>query len=488
MAEAKPISVPKLNSYDELDAWISDMRVWQCETDVKKNKQGPTIYMALGYVGQECCKDIEVDDFVSDDGPEFIISALVALYNCKNVTSSEINFQEKIKISCEHLQGHGSGSDTDSSLTTEFIQLTSNNVEKDKRLQHFLSIFPDRDVEYLRKKSEEFGFTDKGETKCSAWIEQELLNMDLQEKANDRYLTLRAFFPENEEVFLLEKCHEYSFNEAGTEEFNAWIEDNKKTECLVCFDPDCLDSEMISCRRGHLFCKECVQRGSNVAIGDGKPHLSCLTGNCTEMIDIASLEKCLDRDVFSKWISKMQADEVERAGIEGVEQCPFCPFVQVMNQSVELEPLFVCQHPDCSNQSCRLCKDIPHPSLRCDQVEKDAEVEKRTYIEGKMTEALIRVCYNCKKPFIKQDGCNRMQCNCGASMCYLCREPVMGYDHFVGQGAVPNPPHQVCPLWSNNDELHLAEVARGGLSAKEEMERKRPGVPLKIDPTSGNKQ
>ena len=146
--------------------------------------------------------------------------------------------------------------------------------------------------------------------------------------------------------------------------------------------------------------------------------------------------------------------------------------------------VFVCQHPECSKQSCRLCKDIAHPNLRCDQVEKDAEVEKRTYIENKMTEALIRVCYKCQKPFIKQDGCNKMQCECGAIMCYLCRKPVQGYNHFVGQGEVPNPPHRVFPLWSNNAELHTNEVSRGGAIAKKEMERQRPEIKLKIDPTA----
>lgn len=45
----------------------------------------------------------------------------------------------------------------------------------------------------------------------------------------------------------------------------------------------------------------------------------------------------------------------------------------------------------------------------------------RTYIETKMTEALIRNCYSCKKPFLKVDGCNKMTCACGAKMCYLCR-------------------------------------------------------------------
>jgi len=102
-----------------------------------------------------------------------------------------------------------------------------------------------------------------------------------------------------------------------------------------------------------------------------------------------------------------------------------------------------------------------------------------------MTEALIRNCYKCRKPFIKQDGCNKMTCDCGAMMCYLCRKPVTGYDHFVGQGGTSEPPHRVCPLWSNNDDIHLKEVARVALEAKQEIMELNPDIKLKIDPTSG---
>ena len=43
-------------------------------------------------------------------------------------------------------------------------------------------------------------------------------------------------------------------------------------------------------------------------------------------------------------------------------------------------------------------------------------------------------CWKCSKPFVKMDGCNKMTCDCGASMCYLCRQPVKDYKHFYGQG------------------------------------------------------
>ena len=155
-----------------------------------------------------------------------------------------------------------------------------------------------------------------------------------------------------------------------------------------------------------------------------------------------------------------------------------------MDTLPEQNKLFACQNPDCGKESCRLCKEFSHIPLRCEEVEKDAEVRKRTYIEKKMTEAMIRNCWKCQKPFVKADGCNKMTCDCGASMCYLCRQPVKDYKHFFGQGGVAQP-GQTCPLWSDNNSIHERDVARGALEAKSEMDKENPEVKLKHDPAKG---
>ena len=39
-------------------------------------------------------------------------------------------------------------------------------------------------------------------------------------------------------------------------------------ECGCCFDDECLVENMVQCLSGHKFCKVCVQRASEVAIGN----------------------------------------------------------------------------------------------------------------------------------------------------------------------------------------------------------------------------
>ena len=58
--------------------------------------------------------------------------------------------------------------------------------------------------------------------------------------------------------------------------------------------------------------------------------------------------------------------------------------------------------PDKWSRNKMLIFQISHIPLRCEEVEKDVEVRKRTYIENKMAEALIRTCYKCKRPYVKQ--------------------------------------------------------------------------------------
>jgi TRIAD3 protein (E3 ubiquitin-protein ligase RNF216) len=75
---------------------------------------------------------------------------------------------------------------------------------------------------------------------------------------------------------------------------------------------------------------------------------------------------------------------------------------------------------------------LNHVPLRCDEV---IETDKaRRIIEEKMTEALLRICYKCKRQFYKEEGCNKMTCPCGALMCYICDKPVLNYKHFNSQG------------------------------------------------------
>ena len=251
-------------------------------------------------------------------------------------------------------------------------------------------------------------------------------------------------------------------------------------ECLCCYSSDCLAEDMISCKGGHLYCRECISRGAAVAIGDGKTVIECL-GHCQEEIGWQELQKALTPNVLSKLLQRRQAEEVGAAELDNMVTCPFCPYVTIMENPDD--KVLVCRNPECGRDSCRLCQEPNHVPLRCDEV-KDGETERKR-IEEQLSEAMMRECWKCKVKYFKLEGCNKMTCprpGCGAKMCYLCKQPVKDYTHFYGQGGAPDKT-RTCPLWTDTKKLHEEEVAKAAAKAKEELKKKN--IQLKHDPTAG---
>jgi len=245
------------------------------------------------------------------------------------------------------------------------------------------------------------------------------------------------------------------------EKLQTKIEDAKRLghlqECLCCYSDDCLPEDMISCKGGHVYCRECIARGTDLAIRDGKTVIECL-GHCKEEIGWQELQKVVAPNVLSKLLQRRQAEEVGAAEMDNMVSCPFCPYVTIMDNPDD--KVLVCRNPECGRDSCRLCQEPNHVPLRCNEVEKQDQEEERKKIEERLSEAMMRECWKCKVKYFKEEGCNKMTCprpGCGAKMCYLCKAQVTDYTHFYGQGGAPDK-KRTCPLWTDNKKLHEQEV------------------------------
>jgi hypothetical protein len=219
-------------------------------------------------------------------------------------------------------------------------------------------------------------------------------------------------------------------------------------ECQCCFS-DAPVNRMIPCEGEipHFFCFKCLKTSAETQIGLMKYELSCFdVSGCQAVFDRKMLKLAVGDAVMEKLESLQQLDEIAKAGLDGLEECPFCDFKAVC-PPVENDREFRCLNPDCEKISCRLCKDETHVPKSCEEAKKEKGIPERRVVEEAMTQALIRTCPRCKISVIKENGCNKMQCvQCRCLICDVCKRDItrLGYDHFARNG---------CALYENDQGI-----------------------------------
>lgn len=134
--------------------------------------------------------------------------------------------------------------------------------------------------------------------------------------------------------------------------------------------------------------------------------------------------------------------------------------------------IFRCPVGDCAYESCRKCGEDPHIPLSCDEVAR--KTNGRLKVEEAISQSRIRTCPKpgCKKKFVKESGCNKMTCACGALSCYICRQlisPKVGYNHFCTTPLCDHSRCGKCVLYSNWEQDDERAMRDAGVNAAEEF-------------------
>lgn len=252
-------------------------------------------------------------------------------------------------------------------------------------------------------------------------------------------------------------------------------EEGQKIECGCCYS-DAAFEDMVQCLEGHLFCASCLMNyAKEAAFGQGKATLTCLTDGCDGTFPLSQLKKALPTNILEKYEDRVKEESLLLAQMDDFVRCPSCDFAAILPPEVKV---FKCQNPSCAKETCRYCKEdwSEHFGLRCNEVEKSAQKDVRLSYEEKMTMAKIRKCPKCGCEFTKSDGCNKMTCRCGMKMCYVCRKPNIGYNHFCQHPRDPGKPCakcKSCSLWtdpSEDDDRAVKEIEKEALEAKRKFE------------------
>ncbi|GAM36037.1 RING finger protein [Talaromyces pinophilus] len=214
-------------------------------------------------------------------------------------------------------------------------------------------------------------------------------------------------------------------------------------ECQCCFTevpPDrtvpCEGDEI------HLFCSSCIKQKAEVQVGSMQYELKCFdTSGCQANFSSKLIRKVIGDKLMKRLEDLQQQDEIAKASIDGLEECPFCDFKAIC-PPVEQNKEFTCLNSDCEKVSCRLCKEETHIPQTCEEAKKKKErgIEVRHTVEEAMSAALIRKCPKCGLAIVKEDGCNKLKCRCGALICDVCKKDISkdGYMHFQVKSSTCN--------------------------------------------------
>lgn len=113
---------------------------------------------------------------------------------------------------------------------------------------------------------------------------------------------------------------------------------------------------MIQCPEGHLFCKTCMVQYAETLLGSHDHRIICMDqSGCKIPFSLSELSRFLSPKLMALYERVKQGKEIEMAGLEGLEECPFCEYKCVIENT--MERLFRCGNEDlCGAITCRSCK------------------------------------------------------------------------------------------------------------------------------------
>jgi hypothetical protein len=220
-------------------------------------------------------------------------------------------------------------------------------------------------------------------------------------------------------------------------------------ECQCCFN-DAPINRVVHCENDemHFFCNKCIEARAKEQIGSLKHEMQCMDiSGCAAELSREALAQALPVAISDKLAEIQQLAEIKAAGLDGLEQCPFCEY-QAICLSVDIDAIFECLNPGCEKVSCRRCNEESHVPRSCEEAKKDKGLSARHAVEEARSEAMMRTCPKCRVKIVKSAGCNKMACsNCRAIMCYVCKQDITlsKYEHF-GTGATR------CPIQDQSAE------------------------------------
>ena len=235
---------------------------------------------------------------------------------------------------------------------------------------------------------------------------------------------------------------------------------NSYVQCECCWS-FVVETETLLCQHGHRVCFQClIMWGwSQVTMGEGKIECiasakcdQCEGDRCVAQYFLPDLARALPPSLLEQ-LTRLEGERVlKEAKLKNLVKCAHCGVVVVYLKRTKSEKIFEC--PECSGRTCLKCRKREHPGFSC----REARNVTPNMLASKITAKVVRTCPGCGLEFLKEQGCNKMECpSCHAVMCYVCKKRIYDknpYSHFSKSGKEPGK----CPLYVQNWAFNRKQV------------------------------
>ncbi|KAL8681631.1 MAG: hypothetical protein Q9186_002300 [Xanthomendoza sp. 1 TL-2023] len=258
-------------------------------------------------------------------------------------------------------------------------------------------------------------------------------------------------------------------------------DNNQVLECGCCFDEIPIN-KIVFCNADepHAVCFTCATTYVNTRIGESRHELLCIVDDgCKATFSRRERKRFLHARTIEKLERIEQQTWLREANVPNLEECPFCDFAAEC-PPIEVDKEFRCGNPECQKVSCRKCKVATHIPLSCEEFKKENGLSERHLIEEARSQALLRQCGKCKRTVMKDRGCNKMTCACGAFICDYCGKDISKelYNHFSdGPTSLRIPGLRgKCPTYDDDYTRNKQNMDKAEKEAQEKIRKDNPDI------------
>ncbi|KZP26862.1 hypothetical protein FIBSPDRAFT_781690 [Athelia psychrophila] len=190
--------------------------------------------------------------------------------------------------------------------------------------------------------------------------------------------------------------------------------DTEEAICPICYDAA---TPPIRLGCGHAYCNECIRHFLTSA---STFPLVCMGGEdkCHAPIPIPMVQRFLPIQQFTNLL--------ETAFITHIDHHPrdfkHCttPDCRQVYRCTTSETASIIHCPSCLSSVCSTCHEEGHEGMTCAEKKLNNDVEHERLNEELAAQSGYKKCPQCAVWIEKIDGCNHMECKCGAHICWVC--------------------------------------------------------------------